>query len=71
LCRGNYIGEAELEQSMSHIQPQAPTTLRDEQTEQQRIEAALKAANGNKSKAAQLLAIDRKTLYNKMRKYGM
>ena len=71
LCRGDYIGEAELEQSMSHIQPQAPTTLRDEQTEQQRIEAALKAANGNKSKAAQLLAIDRKTLYNKMRKYGM
>ena len=71
LCRGDYIGEAELEQSMSHIQPQAPTTLRDEQTEQQRIEAALKAANGNKSKAAQLLAIDRKTLYNKMKKYDM
>ena len=71
LCKGDYIGEAELEQSMSHIQPQAPTTLRDEQTEQQRIEAALKAANGNKSKAAQLLAIDRKTLYNKMRKYDM
>ena len=71
LCKGDYIGEAELEQSMSHIQPQAPITLRDEQTEQQRIEAALKAANGNKSKAAQLLAIDRKTLYNKMRKYDM
>jgi len=71
LCRGDYIGEEELEQSMSHIQPQAPITLRDEQTEQQRIEAALKAANGNKSKAAQLLAIDRKTLYNKMRKYDM
>lgn len=71
LCRGDYIGEMELEQSMSHIQPQAPITLRDEQTEQQRIEAALKAANGNKSKAAQLLAIDRKTLYNKMRKYDM
>ena len=71
LCKGDYIGEAELEQSMSHIQPQVPITLRDEQTEQQRIEAALKAANGNKSKAAQLLAIDRKTLYNKMRKYDM
>ena len=71
LTRGDYIGVAELEQSMSHIQPQSPITLRDEQTEQQRIEAALQAANGNKSKAAQLLAIDRKTLYNKMKKYGI
>ena len=46
-------------------------TLRDEQNEQQRIEAALKAANGNKSRAAVLLGVDRKTLYNKLKKYGM
>ena len=46
-------------------------TLHDEQTELQRIEAAIKAAGGNKSKAAQLLAIDRKTLYNKLKKYGL
>ena len=46
-------------------------TLHDEETELQRIEAALKAAGGNKSKAAQLLAVDRKTLYNKMKKYGI
>jgi len=71
LATGKYIGVAELEQSMSHIQPQAPIALHDEQTEQQRIEAALRAANGNKSKAAQLLAVDRKTLYNKMKKYGI
>ena len=71
LATGRYIGLTELEQSMAHIQPQAPTTLHDEETEQQRIEAALKAAGGNKSKAAQLLAVDRKTLYNKMKKYGI
>ena len=71
LATGRYIGLAELEQSMAHIQPQAPITLHDEETEQQRIEAALKAAGGNKSKAAQLLAVDRKTLYNKMKKYGI
>ena len=71
LASGKYIGVTELEQSMAHIQPQAPTTLHDEETELQRIEAALKAAGGNKSKAAQLLAVDRKTLYNKMKKYGI
>ena len=71
LAIGRYIGVTELEQSMAHIQPQAPTTLHDEETELQRIEAALKAAGGNKSKAAQLLAVDRKTLYNKMKKYGI
>lgn len=71
LATGRYIGVTELEQSMAHIQPQAPTTLHDEETELQRIEAALKAAGGNKSKAAQLLAVDRKTLYNKMKKYGI
>lgn len=75
LATGRYIGVKELEQGMAHIQvPTAlrpPTTLHDEQTERQRIEAALNAAGGNKSKAAQMLAVDRKTLYNKMRKYGM
>ncbi len=71
LATGRYIGVTELEQSMAHIQPQAPTALHDEETELQRIEAALKAAGGNKSKAAQLLAVDRKTLYNKMKKYGI
>lgn len=75
LATGRYIGVKELEQGMAHIQvPTAMrplTTLHDEQTERQRIEAALNAAGGNKSKAAQMLAVDRKTLYNKMRKYGM
>lgn len=72
LAKGDYIGVSELNQSMSHLQQAEPSlTLRDEQTELQRIEAALKAANGNKSKASQLLGVDRKTLYNKMKKYNL
>ena len=72
LTKGNYIGKTELQQSMSHLQqPTETLTLRDEQTELQRIESALKTANGNKSKAAQLLGVDRKTLYNKIKKYNL
>ena len=39
--------------------------------EREQIEAALKKARGNKTLAAQLLKIDRKTLYNKMHQYGI
>lgn len=56
---------------MAPSTPTEPLALHDELTEQQRIEAALRATGGNKSKAAQLLAVDRKTLYNKMKRYGM
>lgn len=71
LTKGDYIGVEELDQCMNHAQPTDPITLHDEQTERQRIVHALQAADGNKSKAALLLAIDRKTLYNKMKKYGI
>ncbi len=39
--------------------------------EREQIEAALQKTRGNKTAAAQLLNIDRKTLYNKMHQYGM
>ena len=71
LAKGKHIGLSELERSMAPSTPTEPLALHDEQTEQQRIEAALRATGGNKSKAALLLAVDRKTLYNKMKRYGM
>ena len=37
--------------------------------EYETIVSALKAANFNKSKAAKILNVDRKTLYNKMRQF--
>ena len=39
--------------------------------EKEQIEAALQKARGNKTVAAKLLQIDRKTLYNKMHLYGI
>lgn len=49
---------------------------RDEHTlypenEREQIETALRKARGNKTLAAQLLKIDRKTLYNKLHRYGI
>lgn len=39
--------------------------------EKEQIESALRKARGNKTVAARLLQIDRKTLYNKMHQYGI
>lgn len=45
--------------------------LHDEETEKSRIVKALRQTGNNKSRAAQLLGIDRKTLYNKLKLYNM
>lgn len=42
-----------------------------EQAEKQAILLVLEKTNRNKSKTAELLGVDRKTLYNKMRAYGI
>ncbi len=45
--------------------------LYDEEEEKRRIVAALRQTRNNKSRAAKLLGIDRKTLYNKLKLYGL
>ncbi len=50
--------------------PQETLALKP-QNERERILQAIAAAGGNKSLAAQMLKIDRKTLYNKIHQYGI
>ena len=45
--------------------------LRNPAGEEEQIRRALALAGGNKSQAAKLLGIDRKTLYNKLHLYGI
>ena len=49
----------------------AAFALRDPVGEEEQIRRALAATGGNKSQAAKLLGIDRKTLYNKIHLYGI
>lgn len=71
LARGRQITATELQQAMGPVRQNAVPTLHDEADERQRIEEALRQTGGNKAKAARLLGIDRKTIYNKMEKWGM
>lgn len=72
LTRGRLITTAELSQAMGPTLQQQPSlTLHDEDDERERIKQALQQTNGNKSKAARLLGIDRKTIYNKIEKLGI
>ena len=70
LTTGEYVTQAELPAELSEAVP-APIALRDPAGEEERIRRALAAAGGNKSQAARLLGIDRKTLYNKLHLYGI
>ena len=71
LARGRQITAAELQQAMGPVRQNVVPTLHDEADERQRIEETLRQTGGNKAKAARLLGIDRKTIYNKMEKWGM
>ena len=71
LTRGKLITTAELSMAMGPTKPIPVATLHDEDTERSRIIAALQQTNGNKAKAARLLGVDRKTIYNKIEKLGI
>lgn len=72
-AEGDWIQAEELPfTAMPHPSVQVPDTIIDEDNdEREQIVSMLKKARGNKTLAAQLLQIDRKTLYNKMHLYGI
>lgn len=74
LATGKYITRNELPGELIETPAVAPGKLRalkDEDHERELILTALQQAGGNKSKAAILLGIDRKTLYNKLKTYKL
>lgn len=72
LCRGDKIGVKQLNMSMTNTSTRPnDLSLHNIDEEKERILSALRSCGGNKSKAAILLGVDRKTLYNKLQKYGI
>lgn len=73
LAQGSFITLLELGTELLETPVSGMTSmaLRNEETEKEHILEALRQTGNNKSKAAQLLDIDRKTLYNKLKLYNI
>lgn len=72
LAQGEFISLHDLgEELADNVFLIQDLSLHDEEKEKQRIINALQQTNNNKTRAAQLLGVDRKTLYNKLKLYNI
>jgi len=70
-CSEKFIQKEHLQLSEKSAFAQKPTILFDTEDEKQKIISAIERSAGNKTLAAKILNIDRKTLYNKIHQYGL
>lgn len=71
LAQGKFITINELNELKGPAPGIIGIPLRNEEAEKHQIIEALRQTGNNKSRAAQLLGIDRKTLYNKLKLYNI
>lgn len=72
LCQTGFISTGDIPPELSAVvQPVDDLALKREKNEVELIREALAKCNNNKSEAARLLKIDRKTLYNKLKLYSI
>ena len=71
LAQGKFITINELSELKEPASAIIGIPLRNEEAEKRQIIEALRQTGNNKSRAAQLLGIDRKTLYNKLKLYNI
>ena len=76
VCRGRAIGKHDLPEEFQsiaqvdtgYVKMRLGSTL--EEMERELILRTIEFANGNKTRAAQVLGVSAKTLYNKLERYG-
>ncbi len=76
LCESDHIEEEDISKYMDirgkgDAFGEPPSSLQLEQMEKSHIARVLREAGGNQTKASAILGINRKTLYHKLKKYGL
>jgi transcriptional regulator with PAS, ATPase and Fis domain len=71
LAANGRIDEFAVREAIGSMQPGDATTETLADTEAEQIRRVLAAAGGNKSRAAKILGIERKTLYRKLERMGL